>query len=305
MAGLWRNKLNSGLLPPEQWDAARAYCRAAGVIGVGWGTELERLPAEPTVDEVCEAILRRYGDGGRSGVNTVRRFAEQMDDGDLVWTRDTGGTYWLGRIEGAWRFDWTDEASRWDVNIARPCRWLLKPARDFDVPGAVVRSFIGRAGTLVRVLSEAARNASELFWKHEGDPPRGGFTVEQVLADLVDPTDLEDIVLIYLQARGWLLMPSTRMKSTPTYEAAFRSLEDGSLAVVSVKSGDAAVPIPELASAAGRAKAFAFGNRMSAPPEQHGVERILPEHIENFMAERPELLPPRISRWLEVPKAAD
>ena len=61
-------------------------------------------------------------------------------------------------------------------------------------------------------------------------------------------------MLVYLQAEGWLLMPSTRQKSTPTYEAAFRSLEDGRLAVVSVKSGGTTVPIPELAAEAGDAR---------------------------------------------------
>jgi hypothetical protein len=94
-------------------------------------------------------------------------------------------------------------------------------------------------------------------------------------------------VLIYLQARGWLLMPPTRHKSTPTYEAALRSLEHGRLAVVSVKSGDAEVPVPQLE--VGDAKAFAFGDNMSAPPKQHEVERINPVQIEQFMDERPEL----------------
>ena len=300
MLTIWRCKLNSGLLPHAQWDEARAHCRHDGVIGVGWGTELGELSAEPTVDEVCEAILRRHGaKDGQSGVNTVRRFAEQIQNGDLVWTRDSGGAYWLGRIQGPWRFDRSEEATRWDVNNARPCRWLERAARDFDVPGAVVRSFIGRASTLARVHSEPARKASELLWEHRGEPPSGGFTAAEVLAELVDPIDVEDIVLIYLQAGSWLLMPSTRQKSTPTYEAVFRSLKDGRLAVVSVKSGDAQVPVPELAAEAGEAKAFAFGDKMSAPPEQYGVERIGAEQIEQFMAERPELLPPRISRWLD------
>lgn len=301
MSTTWRCKINSGLLPREQWDEARAYCRREGVIGVGWGTDLGELPAEPTLDEVCEAILQRGGpkEGGR-GVKTVGRFAEQMHDGDLVWTRDSGGAYWLGHIEGPWRFDRSDEATRWDLNNARPCSWLNRQARDFDVPGAVVRSFIGRTGTLARVHSDPARRASELLWEHQGSPPPGGFTAAEVLAELVDPTDLEDIVFIYLQANGWLLMPSTRQKSTPTYEAAFRSHEDGSLAVVSVKSGDAQVPIPELAAEAGEAKAFAFGDNMSAPPEQHGVERITSDQIEQFVGQRPELLPPRISRWLDA-----
>ena len=300
MLTTWRCKINSGLLPSERWDEARAYCRREGLIGVGWGTELGELSSEPTLDEVCTAIVRRYGSkDGKGGVDTVKRFAEQMQDGDLVWTRDSGGAYWLGRIEGPWRFDRDEVATRWDVNNARPCRWLDWAARDFDVPGAVVRSFIGRASTLTRVHAEPAKKASELLWEHQGDPPPGGFTAAEVLAELVDPIDLEDIVLIYLQSRGWLLMPSTRQKSTPTYEAALRSLDDGRLAVVSVKSGGAEVPVPELAAEAGEAKAFAFGNNMSAPPEQHGVERIAPEQIEEFMAERPELLPPRISRWLD------
>lgn len=162
-----------------------------------------------------------------------------------------------------------------------------------------MRSFIGRTGILTRVHSEPARKASELLWEHTGDPPRGGFTAAEVLAELVDPIDLEDIVLVYLQAQRWLLMPSTRQKSTPAYEATFRSLKDGQLAVVSVKRGDATVPIPELAAEAGEATTFAFGRNMSAPPEQYGVETILPEQIQEFMDEHPELLPPRISRWLQ------
>jgi hypothetical protein len=305
MLTLWRCKINSGLLPHAQWDEARAHCRRNGVIGVGWGTDLGQFSIAPRVNEVCEAILRRYGaKDGKSGVDTVRRFAEQMQNGDLVWTRDSGGAYWLGRIEDRWRFDPSEEATRWDVNNARPCRWLERPARDFDVPGAVVRSFIGRAGTLARVHSDPARKASELLWEHQGEPPSGGFTTAEVLAELVDPIDLEDIVLIYLQAHGWLLMPSTRQKSTPTYEAVLRSRENGQLAVVSVKSGGAQVPIPELAAEAGEAKAFAFGDKVSAPPAQYGVEMIAAKQIEQFMTERPDLLPPRISRWLDTSEPA-
>jgi hypothetical protein len=126
-------------------------------------------------------------------------------------------------------------------------------------------------------------------------------TPEQAMTDLLDPIDVEDLVLLYLQSQGWLLIPSSRMHDTPMYEAALRHLGSGDVAVVSVKSGPSnPVPIPELGKAAGGAHAFAYSthNRYTAPPDKYDVTTLTSGELIGFIGDHPELLPPRIARWL-------
>lgn len=74
----------------------------------------------------------------------VARFAE-LDDGSFVWTRDTDGWFWLGRICGPYFYDADDTAAAVDLVHVRPCEWLSVPTPEHDVPVAVVATF-GRGG---------------------------------------------------------------------------------------------------------------------------------------------------------------
>jgi hypothetical protein len=234
----------------------------------------------------------------------IARLAEAVADGDLFWTRDRLGRYWLGRVSGQWYYDASPVAHAWDLNNVRPCRWLDRPFHDYEIPGAVVRNFAGVGETLRRIKQPAATRVTTMLWEREADPraPWPKFTATEALTDLMDPTDVEDVVLLWLQTQGWLLLASSRMRDTPMYEAAFRHRDRDAVGVVSVKSGGSAqVPIPELATAAGEAEAFAFSThaRYSADPEAHGVTAIDPAQIVAFMEDQPELLPPRVAHWLK------
>jgi hypothetical protein len=77
------------------------------------------------------------------GADTIARLANDVKDGDLMWTRDGLGRYWLGQITGPWRFDKSPDSVKFDLYNVRPCRWLKTSFRDFDVPGAVVNGFTG------------------------------------------------------------------------------------------------------------------------------------------------------------------
>jgi hypothetical protein len=299
---VWRAKINSGRAEnSEFWDAAKRYCREVGVVGVGWGRPNIGLDDGAGLEEVLAEIAKNPN--WSSGVAAVRRLASQVADGDLVWTRDRAGTYWLGRIFGDWRFDVSEQATTWDLNNVRPCQWLERPMRDYEVPGGVVRSFVGAGSSFRRVGGDAACGMSELIYAAEsgGASELSRMGPEQVITDLLDPTDVEDLVLLFLQWDGWLLMPSTRMRDTPLYEAAFRHRDNGRLAVVSVKSGSSAyVPVAELAAANPEAEIFVFSTEglYGAPPGEQGVRTIERPELTEFMSAHPELLPPRISRWL-------
>jgi hypothetical protein len=186
-------------------------------------------------------------------VDTIARLANQATDRDLIWTRDSLGRYWLCQISGPWRYDKSPESVRLDLYNVRPCRWLERSFRDNDVPGAVVTSFTGFGQTLRRIGDHpAAIRVTELLWARESDPNVviPPWSPAQVMTDQLDPIDVEDLVLLYLQAQGWLLILSSRLHDTPIYEAALRRSDTGQLAVVSVKSGASnPVPIPELVEA--------------------------------------------------------
>lgn len=74
----------------------------------------------------------------------VARFAE-LDEGSFVWTRDTSGWFWLGRISGPYVYDADETAAAVDLVHIRPCEWLSTPILEHDVPAAVVATF-GRGG---------------------------------------------------------------------------------------------------------------------------------------------------------------
>ena len=303
---VWRNKINSKRRPEDGPvvvpNEARKYCRDAGVVGIGWGTR--RLDANASV---ADSLAYRASVGPTAGVRAIRTLDRQVQDGDFMWTRDTNGDFWLGRVQGPCRRELSDDAFRYDLGHVRPCKWLQRPLKLFETPGAVVRSFTGPGPAIRRIKSgPLAIRVTEMIWEAEvegNEPIMDKFTAEEALKDLLDAEDVEDVVLLFLQYQGWLLMPSTRRKDTPTYEAAFcHRHNEARRAVVSVKSGGQTVPIGDLKVAAGgRAEAYAYSTTRRyepRPPETYGVTEITTPDLADFMRAHPLLLPDRIGRWM-------
>jgi hypothetical protein len=299
---VWRIKLNSQRSEEDggspDWDEAKVYCRTAGLVGVGWG--LSKLRDGARLETVMAAY--RATEGWSAGAHTARRLAEDVQDGDLMWTRDGLGRYWLCQISGPWRYDKSPDSVKYDLYNVRPARWLKDPYRDFDVPGAVVRSFTGPGQTLRRVGPHTASDRiTAMLWSAAtfGEKNVEQLTPEEAIQEIFDPIDIEDLVLLSLQAQGWILLPSTRMHDTPMYEAALRRKGTGELAVVSVKSGPSnPVPLKELRAAANGATTYAFSTHDCYNGSSKGVTKITTGELVSFIRESPELLPPRIARWL-------
>lgn len=297
---VWRAKIHSERDDLEGRDdlrdAAREYCRRAGVVGVGWGRPYLTVPDGASLDKVLAEIYAK--DGWKAGGDTVRRLAKDAATGDFVWTRDSLGAYWLGQINGPWRFDASEEPTRWDLNNLRPCVWLDESFRDYEVPGAVVRSFTGRTSSFARVNpnQQGGWRVTEMIWQHATDPHpvRPELDPEEIISQLLDPTDVEDIALLFLQAQGWLLLPSSRMNDTPLYEATLRHRRDGRLAVLAVKSGGSnPVPVEPVVEAVEKedAEVFVFSTHdlYEGVPEDLGATKITTKQLAAFMSERPEI----------------
>ncbi|NIL75886.1 GAF domain-containing protein [Rhodococcus sp. B10] len=127
-------------LPTVRSDADRYVYRAPmrgavdralelGVVGVGG-----RLDAVPV--DFADAVARTDRLYDERTARRLERFAA-VPDLSFVWTRSADGGYFLGQIDGPWRYD--ASASDMDLVNVRPCRWVAVP--EHRVPAATVRTF--------------------------------------------------------------------------------------------------------------------------------------------------------------------
>ena len=275
-------------------------CLRKGIVGIGWGLTNTR---PRSLDATLRGIERKWN---RRSARTVARLAD-APAGSLVWSRHTDGTYLLGKITGPWRPSYTRQAEALDLHQVRKTVWQ-RPLLDVEVAGSVIRRFAGRGQTFSEMRSDAARIFSHRLWAElageELDLPAP--SREEVLCDHLDPLDVEDLVYVYLQVvHDYVVLPASRRTDTPTYEYALVRPSDGQLAVVQVKTGDAAVDVGLLARTAGNdhaAYAYATSGRYAGG--DHGrVKRISDAELMEFVASSPTLLPPRVKRWFDY--AAD
>lgn len=298
---IWRTKLRSlkpGVDHQEQVD----HNFDDGIVGIGWG--IEALPDGAPLDDVVAAIDAEPG-WTKDAVHTVRRFGEDAQIGDYIWTRDLHGRFRLGRITGPYRYENTDLAKRTDTHQVRDCEWAKQPLSDLEVPGAVIRGFVGTSTSFSRMWDEGARIYTAWLWEklHGRDPAPLSFTRLEVLRQL-EPYDLEDLVYTWMQvAEDYLALPKARRTDTPAYEWTMLNRRTFAPAIVQVKSGDQAVDLEALAAAAPDAETVLFacsasGRFTGHPPRE--VRCVSTEELVAFVREHERLLPPRVRTWFEL-----
>lgn len=300
---LWRTKLRSTLDGVDHASQVQ-HCCERDLIGIGWG--IDELDDGATLEEVCAAIKTRPWEGwGSRAAHTVRRFAEQAQIGDFVWTRDTSGRYLLARISGEYRYDISDTAKAVDVHQVRDVEWAPRPLNDLEVPGAVIRRFVGTGSSFSRINDDPARLLTPYLWEklHDRPLPDLDVTPHAVLESHLDPYDVEDLVYIWLQvARGYVAMPSSRQRDTPAYEWTMIHRETRRKSIVQVKTGNDAVDLEALAKAGeGSIDTFAFSTRGQYFGSTESVTEIISsEDLLDLVASDPSLLPPRVLAMFEL-----
>jgi hypothetical protein len=114
-----------------------------------------------TIDEAVDATVA--ADGPKAG-RMLQRFAD-LPDGTLVWTRDSGGAYHLGRIAGPWRYDGSLAAQAPGLGHTRAVDWRPEPLGEDDVPAAVAESFARGGRNLQRIHGEQAERRTAELWR--------------------------------------------------------------------------------------------------------------------------------------------
>lgn len=299
---LWRTKLRSTL---EGVDHAAQvdHCVLGGLIGIGW--RMDELGPDTTLDAACKRIEDTPG-WGRPAAQTVRRFGAEAQIGDFVWTRDTHGRYWLCKISGAYRYDGSEAARRVDVHQVRDAEWAPRPLNDLEVPGGVIRRFVGTGSSFSRINDPLAQQLTPYLWeKLHGRPlPELAITPSEVLTSHLDPYDVEDLIYVWLQvAGGYVALPRARQRDTPAYEWTMIHRETRRPSIVQIKTGSDHVDLRALsdARADNRTVTFAFATCGHYSGERSLVDEVIEkDELLSFVGEHPDLLPPRVRTWFEL-----
>jgi len=190
------------------------YCLKEQVLGMGWQTESQ--VSGISWEEYEKEAASIYGDGELS---RVRYLKHNVKKDDLLWTRDTESNYYLGKVLSGWEYVTNSDAQKADItNIVR-CKLVRVPSVD-DVPGKVVASF-RPSRTIQGIRDNTASDYSIYLWnKITGttDYATSPRKYENVFSFL-DSEETEDVVFIYFQTKGWIVVPNSRKADTMSHNA--------------------------------------------------------------------------------------
>ena len=107
---------------------------ARGIVGIG---------------DTAEARISRFG---------------AVPDGAFVWTRDTDGMYWVGRIAGALRPADPALVDAAGLTHVRAADWLDRPFGEHDVPAGVAATFARGGRNFQRTHGNAVERRTAELW---------------------------------------------------------------------------------------------------------------------------------------------
>ena len=87
-----------------------------------------------------------------------------VPDGAFVWTRDTDGTYWVGRLAGPLRP--ADQTARDAAGLThvRAADWLDRPFGEHDIPAGVAATFARGGRNFQRTHGDAVERRTAELW---------------------------------------------------------------------------------------------------------------------------------------------
>lgn len=278
------------------------YCLRSGVLGVGWPVESAVMPV--TWERYLELAAQKYGSGE---ISRVQYFHDNLKPGDLIWTRSPEGKYFLARADAqnasaapdrlAWQYLGTTDGLQADiVNIVR-CRILAVPELD-RVPGKVIACF-RPSRTIQAIADTTAVLYTQLLWNRLAstqDFDTAGLRNWDIFT-LLDDEAAEDLVFIYLQTCGWIILPNSRKSDTMRYEFLGIHRESGQRAIVQVKTG--ATPLSTSGWTTFQEHVYLFqtkGIYVGVPDVNVSV--LQPAEMKTFIKENLDIMPRSIQEWI-------
>ena len=270
-------------------NATFQHCKANGLLGVGWRVgEFTETHDWPLYEKAARQVHHR--------IQQPRYIYDNVKPNDLVWTRDPNSQYYLTRVTSGWEY-WTNQAGRKkDIDIANVFRCVFLDVPLDAVPGTVVSSFGYRGHTIQRIRDRRAEVYSRYLWNDRTGQRAYSVDMQEFpdIFAMLDSEETEDLVFLYLQSRGWYVVPNSRKGNTLHFEFMLAHSETGEKALTQVKSGDATLRIPDYANHAHRV--FVFQSKGYYEGQADRVDRICHGELVRFLQEKIPLFPESFRR---------
>ena len=270
------------------------YCLDNGVLGLGWPLDTPHN-SDLTWEQYENLATKKYG---KNDLSRVRNLHEKVRPDDLIWTRDKSGKFYLAKVTSTWKYVDTEESRKADITNIVGCQFQPVPRAD-DVPGKIVAHF--RAPMAIQCVTEpTATSYSRWLWNYLTESQ--DYSVEHGDSDnlfaLLGSETTEDVIFIYLQTNGWLILPNSRKADTMRYEFTAKKRDGNVTAVVQVKTGNTPLNVDDYANADDYVFLFQSngnykGNNLA------GVECLRPSDIERFIREHIHIMPGVVQKWVK------
>ena len=271
------------------------HCLENSLLGVGW--RVADL-ANTTDWQAYEGVATPKP---HKSIQQPRYVHDNVEPGDLVWTRDPEGQYYLARVNSGWEY-WTSEESRAnDIDIANIFRCEFCPVELDEVPGVVVSSFNARGRSIQRIWDSSALVYSKHRWnlcaeRHVYDVDLTNFPD---IFTMLDSEETEDLVFVYLQRKGWYVIPNSRKGNTLRFEFMLTNSQSGEKALTQVKAGDTILNIDDYEEEQWRIFLFQ-ANEFYDGRHRDNVKCITRDELENFLQENIGLFPQSFQTKLDL-----
>lgn len=283
----------------------REFCLNENILGVGWVVDGND---KMTWEEYNNKALKKYyyedeitfkkKQGSRSWKSAINIIKDNMKIGDLCWTRDKNGVYYLGRIMGEWEYRGSKEYINADIVNIRKCIWVKIGLID-EVPGKVINSFAARS-TVQKVWDNTALEYSKLLYNQYTLDEKYELNLNsKSIYSLLSPDDCENVIGLYLQKeRGYYIIPKTNRLDTVKYEFILKHKDSGNKAIVQVKSGNVPLNIDDFKEIADEVFLFTTDGEYKGNLDE-SIELLNRDIIENFIFNNIKIMPDIVKRWIE------
>ncbi len=275
-------------------DASFAYCLKKQVLGLGWQTK-SRVSGVSW--EAYEKEAKKIH--GDDQLSRVRFLKNKIKPNDLIWTRDTKGIYYLAKVVSGWEYYTNREAEDADITNVVRCR-IIKISSVCDVPGKVIACF-RPSRTIQGIKDPIAEKYSYYLWNRLSGIADYEVDAKEFknIFTFLDSEQTEDVVFIYLQTKGWVVVPNSRKADTMSYEFYLIHKKDHRRAIVQVKTGRTLLDASKWSDSKERAILFQ-ANGYYKNVGAKNVECLNPEALEAFVYGNLELMPENIAHWAKT-----
>jgi hypothetical protein len=269
------------------------YCIRNGILGVGWRTSSDRNTKN--WDEYYAEASQEH-----ENLQVCKYINKWVGPGDLVWTRDPSGQYFLARVLSGWEYWTTEESRQQDIDIANIFRCEIKQVAIDEVPGKIVACF--RA---TRTIQEVADHKASEYTRHLWNVLSGQQIYEIDRASysdifmMLDDEETEDLVFLYLQSKGWYVIPHSRKGDTMSFEYLCVNPVTGEIAGTQVKTGEAFIDRQDYANLNHKTFLFQPNGRYSGSDAEN-TKVIAREELLVFLQKSASWLPMSFKRKMEI-----